>query len=124
VGVAGGTVTIPGRAAGQDDALKREGQTFPRTASFASISNPNVILTCFKQAESGQAMVLRLFNPTESPQTADLSFGFSTDGVQWVNLLEESFSPETFSLTLVDSSHVQIMLPAKKVGTIQIILPS
>jgi alpha-mannosidase len=123
VGIAGGTVIIPGRAAGQDDALKREGVAFPRVASLVSISNPNVIMTCFKQAESGQAVVLRLFNPTESPQTADISLGFASEDVQWANLLEEQISPETNELTLIDSSHAQVTLPAKKIGSLRISLP-
>jgi len=47
----------------------------PPEASLFSLNNIRLHVTCVKQAEDGRGLIVRLFNPLETPQPLTLSFG-------------------------------------------------
>jgi len=61
----------------------------PLIKSFCAISNRNMILSAFKQAETGQNLILRLFNPTGEKQEGLVTLGFPVKKVWKCKLNEE-----------------------------------
>jgi mannosylglycerate hydrolase len=87
----------------------------PPTASFVSLSNPNVILSAFKKAEDSNDLILRLYNPTKIAQTSKLSFGTLSRAAYLCNLNEETERELSF-----DNGELTLELPQNKIVTVKL----
>ena len=66
-------------------------RTQPATASFMNIDNPAVALLTCKQAEDGNGMILRLWNPTDNQQDTTVTLPlFDIRDVTSCDLIERS----------------------------------
>lgn len=81
--------------------------------SFVNISNPNLILSCFKRSENKKGFILRLYNPTEKDLSGYVEFGFNPKNAQLVNLEEIALSS-----LVADNSRIFIEVRPKKIVTI------
>ncbi len=96
------TITL---AARPEDAVAAEvglrgvlGGVAPRLADGASLLALNahtVTLSACKQAQDGDAIVVRVLNPSDAPDDATLTFGFDLDRVEPVRLDE---TPDAFAI--------------------------
>jgi alpha-mannosidase len=65
----------------------------PDNRSFLSVSGRNVILSAVKKAEDGEALVVRLYNPSDTSTEASIQLPFAPANVQMAGLDEHSYSP-------------------------------
>jgi alpha-mannosidase len=64
--------------------------TLPTSASFISFSKPGLVISALKKAQSGDGIVLRLYNPSAKAIETDITFSLGKlASVQSTNLLEE-----------------------------------
>lgn len=89
----------------------------PLEASFFTLSNPALHVSCVKQAEDGSGIIIRLFNGSGAEQKAEITFGIAPEHVQRCRMDE----------TLVDEPGLQLagnlltlMIPAKKIASYKI----
>jgi mannosylglycerate hydrolase len=89
--------------------------------SFLAIEGRNAVLSSLKKSEQGEALILRLYNPSESPTTATISLSFALNRVQLVGLDEETLTlADTASSPVFDErNRVRISLPAGKIITLR-----
>jgi alpha-mannosidase len=62
--------------------------TLPKENSLWNLQNKNLHVTAIKQAKDGNGTIVRLFNPTEEPQT--FTFGANCKSVE-INTMAEEF---------------------------------
>jgi len=86
-------------------------------ASLFALKNPNLHVTCVKQAENGQGLIVRLFNPTETEQLVSLEFGMGVKGVQACRM-DESLLQEL----QLQGCKLEFSLAKKKIGTYRVFL--
>lgn len=79
----------------------------PHCAGVLSADNKNIHITTVKPAENGKGIIVRLFNPTDTVQNVNLTFGFKAQ--LYYAGMDESIK-ETFS--------GEITVPHKKIITI------
>jgi alpha-mannosidase len=65
---------------------------WPCEHSFLQVEPSNIILTALKKAESGDGLILRLYECEGTEGTADISFGMSIDRQQDTDLVERDKS--------------------------------
>ncbi|MFZ6030958.1 MAG: alpha-mannosidase [Chloroflexota bacterium] len=70
----------------------------PRQGSFLRLDRPNVLIEAVKQAEDGEAIVVRLYEATGASVKTTLYLGFEAVAAEAVDLMEENPVP----LELVD----------------------
>lgn len=63
--------------------------TVPAGSSLYSISNKNIIMSAFKKAEDRDSLIIRIFNPTDTEQSAEISFFKDIKKAYVCNLNEE-----------------------------------
>ncbi len=119
LGITGGTIVVPGRRPGEVEKPQQVTSSVTSTA-ILSLSNPNVVLTTFKQAESGGDVILRVNNPTEHPQTTKLHCGLALQGAKFANLLEEPVDGNPNKLKKVSSQVIELTVEAKKIVTLRL----
>jgi alpha-mannosidase len=90
--------------------------------SFLAVSGKNAILSSVKKAESGEALVVRMYNPSEADTEATIRLPFVPKLVQAAGMDER---PQTSSngqpgAVILPDGQVQITLPVKKVMTFRI----
>jgi mannosylglycerate hydrolase len=64
----------------------------PGRLSFVAIDNPSIALSAVKQAERGDALVVRVYNATNEPAKGKLVVGSALAGWRPVNLNEEALA--------------------------------
>jgi alpha-mannosidase len=64
--------------------------SLPSTASFLELDNPSIIFSSLKKAARSNDLILRLYNPSESSQSATLRFLNAPDAAFFANLNEET----------------------------------
>lgn len=84
-GIAG---NVPLRAVVKDD--HEDGGTLPPTKSFVTIAADNVVLSALKKCEDDHSVILRCYEIAGRDTTTQIELGFSMDGVQPTNIIEES----------------------------------
>ncbi len=60
----------------------------PETQSYVQINNSNVVISAFKKAESGEALILRLYEGAGVESNVRLDLGFDVISVEEVDLNE------------------------------------
>ena len=85
-------------------------------ASLFVLKNLNLHVSAVKQAEDGQGLMVRLFNPTQEEQPLQLEFGLDIKAVQHCRM-DESFLQDL----PVNGRQLETSLAKKKIGTYRII---
>jgi len=63
--------------------------SLPLSQSFLSVTPGNLVMSAFKKSESGNALILRLFNPTRKKISGRIEFYLPLKSVRLLNLNEE-----------------------------------
>jgi mannosylglycerate hydrolase len=85
----------------------------PHSASLYEIDNDAVILSTVKKAEDGDGLILRVFNPTDSPQSATIRFGFPLLKASLASINETAIE-----LLPVENNALHLNLPHGKILTL------
>lgn len=83
--------------------------------SFLSVSPTEIVLTALKPPEEGDGWVVRLLNPTDTPQTAHLTVSEGVQSAEQLTLAEQSIKPLT-----VSESVVHVPLKPHEVATVKL----
>ncbi|MHB8637388.1 MAG: alpha-mannosidase [Fimbriimonadaceae bacterium] len=67
----------------------------PLAFSFASVLDSNVVPTCLKKAEDGDAFVIRMYESTGRPAAGKLQLTPGVKNAAWVNFLENTLGAAT-----------------------------
>jgi alpha-mannosidase len=96
--------------------------TQPAGRSFLSVSGRNVILSSVKRAEVGEALILRLYNPSDDVTDASIQLPFTPAGVQLAGLDESPRpAPDIQSVPICEpAGMVRVALAPRKVVTLRI----
>ena len=91
--------------------------SFPLEASLFALENPNLHVTCAKQAEDGSGLIVRLFNSLPDQQVAEFKFGRRVMAA-WLCRMDES---EIGPLPLAENS-LSFFIEPKKIRTFKFVL--
>jgi alpha-mannosidase len=80
------------------------------------ISGPNVVLSSLKQSEDRQALVIRLYNPSDETTRAIVDFPINISAAHMVNLQEQPIG----ELTVENNKKIMCIISAKKVVTLKV----
>ena len=83
----------------------------PHNYSAFSIDNKNVHITAVKNAEDGNGIIIRLYNPSDTEQTVNFNFGFNTSAIYSCKANEE----------IIEKASETIKASKKKIITLRII---
>ena len=119
MGISGGTIVVPGRRPGE---IEKPLQSSISNISkqLLTLSNPNVLLTTFKQAEFGDDVILRVNNPTAQSQCTTIHCGFQIQGAQFVNLLEEPIDGKPNEIKKLTAHSLELSVAAKKIVSLRL----
>ena len=93
----------------------------PARRSFLAIEGPNAILSAVKKAEQGEALILRLYNPSDSLTQATIKLPFIPTKVGLVGLDEQARPPIDGDLRpLLEDKNVTISIAPKKIITLRL----
>jgi alpha-mannosidase len=96
--------------------------TQPACRSFLSVTGRNVVLNSIKKSEEGEALILRLYNPSEEMTEATIQLPFIPVGVLLTGL-DENPRPlsDTIASPVCDGSGVvRAAVPPRKVITLRV----
>lgn len=94
----------------------------PGSRSYLAVEGRNVILSSIKKAEQGDALILRLYNPSDALAQAIISLPFCPARIQLAGL-DENVSPITGSdLVLVQDGEkkVRVSIPPQKIVSLRL----
>jgi hypothetical protein len=91
--------------------------SLPRSASFIQLTNPKLVFSAAKPAESGDKLVIRFWNPTDQTQTTCIEFGLPLKRAQLLSL--EELADEELELEN-GGRRVQLSVGPKKIVTVGI----
>jgi mannosylglycerate hydrolase len=92
----------------------------PSRQSFLSVEGRNAILSALKKAETGEDLILRLYNPSQTPTRATVQLPFVAQNVQLVGLDEKPRAPATAEEApeVTANGQIRVSLPAGKIVTL------
>ncbi|NNM88637.1 MAG: alpha-mannosidase [Phycisphaerae bacterium] len=97
--------------------------TLPQVGTFLEVQPETLVLSCIKKAQAGDAVIVRLFNPTDKPQAARIQCPADLLGqvkqVQEVDLLERPVEKSTLAHS---NNTLQVEIPAHAITTLKIAL--
>ena len=90
--------------------------------SFLTVEGRNIILSAVKRAEQSEALIVRLYNPSDTPSQATILLPFVATKVDLVELDEQPRQVFTAEREPVfeDDKTVKVALAAKKIITLRI----
>jgi alpha-mannosidase len=90
--------------------------------SFLSVEGRNIILSAVKRAEQSASLILRLYNPSDTPSQATILLPFVPTKVELVGLDEQPRQVTSVGMTpvLEGSRKVKVALAARKIITLRI----
>ncbi len=80
------------------------------------ILNPEIQLSCLKKAENDEALIIRLFNPSDEEKTGNIRFFSKPQSAQLTNMNEEVES----ELTIDNNGNISFSFPAYKILTLKV----
>jgi len=89
--------------------------TWLKENSFLRLEPDTLVISAIKKAETGNAMIVRFYNPTERTLTGFLHLNFSFQSAEYVTLEEK-----TLSACIWEKGRVAVEAGAKKIVTIKI----
>jgi alpha-mannosidase len=99
-------------------ALVKEHATRPEEASLISLDKNNIVMTGIKQSESGEELIVRLFETEGKETTVNFSLPVSISSARRLNIIEMPL-PDA-SLPLVSGNTLQIKVKANEIVTLGI----
>jgi mannosylglycerate hydrolase len=87
--------------------------------SLFSVEGRNVVLSALKKADEGEALIVRLYNPSDVPTQAIIRLPFSPASIQLAGLDEQPREAAGAAPVLEPNGKVLIALPPKKIVTLQ-----
>jgi alpha-mannosidase len=98
------------------------GSPAPSCRSMFSIEGGNVVLSALKKTNEGEALIVRLYNPSGLPTQAFIQLSFIPSSVVLTRLDEQSLLSdfESNPPTIEAGERVRITLPPKKIITLRI----
>jgi len=98
------------------------GKRLPASQSFFSIEGHNVVLSSLKKAESGEALILRLYNPTDISTQATIRLPFIPEEINLVGLdeLPKTATPIETTPVIEVGGKFRFDLPPKKIITLRV----
>jgi len=96
--------------------------TGPARRSYLAVEGRNAVLSALKKAEQGEALILRLYNPSTAATQARVSLPFMPAQVQLAGLDERPLPPQVIDTqpTLTPEGFLRIDLQAGKIVTLRI----
>ncbi len=92
--------------------------TRPAQASWLRVDGENAVLSSVKRSEDGEALIVRLFNPTQATTTAAIELPVTSDVAHLVDLEENTLQ----EITLNKDETMAVELPPRKIVTVRIIV--
>ncbi|MBN1511950.1 MAG: hypothetical protein JXB13_08035 [Phycisphaerae bacterium] len=89
----------------------------PRVRSFLTVKPGTIELSCIKKAEQGDAMIIRLFNPSDGAQDTTLTLFCAVKGARLLTLEE---NPLDGAGVTVSESSVSFRIGPKKIATVEL----
>ena len=89
----------------------------PFIGSFLEINQPNIHMTCMKQAENKNGVILRFFNPCDEAVTTCITFGYAIKKALLSKMNEQDITEMPMS-----NNQLEFNIEAKKIMTIRVIL--
>jgi alpha-mannosidase len=95
--------------------------TGPARRSFMTIVGRNAVLSALKKAEEGEALILRLCNPSEAATEAEINLPFAPIDVQLAGLDERPLSMRALDNppTLTPEGTLRVDIPPAKIVTLR-----
>ena len=95
---------------------------YPPGRSFLSVEGHNVVLSGLKKAEDGEALILRLCNPSQAPTTATIQLPFQPTIVQLARLDEQPRPAAEAALApaVEPGGRVRVALAPKTIVTLRL----
>lgn len=90
----------------------------PETASFIRVNEKNVVISAFKPAESGDGIIVRLYNSDAAVVKAKVDLGFKIDRVQEVDLTENNI----YRSVSTDGSKFEFSLGSYEIKTFKLFI--
>ena len=90
----------------------------PSVRRGISVSGANVVLSSVKQAEDGKGIILRLFNPADETEPAQVKLPVVVESAYFVDLQEQPL----LELSLETGDHLSFEIPAKSIVTVKCLL--
>jgi alpha-mannosidase len=87
----------------------------PLKGSLFSINNANVVITCVKQAEDGNGLILRMFNPIDHKEDIVLNFGQKITSAILCNMDEREKNT-----IHIKNNTIPLAIPPKKIITLKV----
>ncbi len=99
----------------------RTNNTAPSKRSFLTVEGRNVVLSALKKAEAGEALILRLYNPSDDVTEASIQLPFIPADVQFAGLDESPWLPSGTEAAQISeaSGQVRVTLAPRKVVTLR-----
>jgi mannosylglycerate hydrolase len=97
---------------GFDSSIKHSEPSLPSELSFLDVKTDGIMLSAFKKAENGEAIIARFYNTTDEAKTAEIDFFDKAEKVVAVNLLEENANglPKV-DWELTEDARTQVKIP-------------
>lgn len=95
------------------------GGPLPATQTAVALEPAALVLTAIKPAESGQGLIVRFYNSSETAMGSRVRFGFPVREVVPANLLEAPIGP---SLAPAEGGAFALTVPAKRIVTLAVTL--
>ncbi len=92
---------------------------YPTQNSFLRVEGHNAVLSAFKKAEQGDALILRLYNPSEKATEALVTLPFAAAHAHLIRLDEEMIDGAQ-PLQFDEQGRLQVPLAMKKIVTVRV----
>ncbi len=90
--------------------------SLPPVAQGVTVSGANAVLSAIKQAEAGDGMIVRLFNPTDVATTGRVTVPFEVKSAELVTLQEETIS----AVWVGEDGTISVDIAPKKIVTLRV----
>jgi alpha-mannosidase len=91
----------------------------PPSWSFVHVAPDAVVISAIKRAESGEGLIVRLYNPGDQPQETALTLGAPLVGVSEVRLDEEPLDDEAHGEVTVSENVARLTVKGGQVRTLR-----
>lgn len=88
----------------------------PPTAQGISVSGANAVLSAIKQAEDGNGMIVRLYNPTDAVTTGTVRVPFEVESAETVTLQEKSLD----TVWIGEDGDISVDIAPKKIVSLRL----
>jgi alpha-mannosidase len=91
----------------------------PATWSFVHVVPDAIAISAIKRAESGEGLIVRLYNPSDQPQETALTFGAPLVGVSEVRLDEEPLDSNAHGEVTLSGNEIRLTVEGGAIRTLR-----